>query len=226
MSVVDRFTRGQRLILTLAISSLLSVALFLIRAVVYETALYRFLNWNLILAWVPLFFAWELAKWIRTRPWASWQGVVMTLLWLGFLPNSFYLTSDLIHMRWATADTALYDTVLLLSFAWNGLVLGFLSLYVIHRQLLKRLWARNAHLVVGLVLLLCSFAIYLGRQLRWSTWDVLINPAGILFDVSDRIINPAAYPQTFTTTATFFALLSTMYFVIWQFVQIFKPRNP
>jgi uncharacterized membrane protein len=71
---------------------------------------------------------------------------------------------------------------------------------------------------VAIILLLCSFAIYLGRYLRWNTWDILVNPAGILFDVSDRFINPAAYPRTFSTTACFFVLLGSAYVFVWSAV--------
>jgi uncharacterized membrane protein len=86
-------------------------------------------------------------------------------------------------------------------------------------MLLKHLPPRLAHIMIASVLLLCSFAIYLGRYLRWSTWDVLVNPAGVVFDVSDRIINPVSHGQTFSTTLTFFLLLGSMYLVIWQAIR-------
>ncbi len=219
------WTAVQRLIASLALSSFVSVGLFLVRDLHYGTSRYIFLNWNLFLAWLPLLFAWWLMKWVAKNPWISWQGMGLTLLWLGFLPNSFYLVSDLIHLQTTLASNVFYDVVLLVSFAWNGLVLGFFSLYLVHRLLIKRIEWRYAHLLITGVLLLCSFAIYLGRYLRWSTWDVLVNPAGILFDVSDRIINPEAHGQTFTTTLTFFLLLGSMYLVLWQFVGVIREQK-
>lgn len=218
-------TGGRRVLFALIASSTLSVFFFLIRVVHYGTFNYSFLNWNLFLAWLPLLFAWQLVQWLKKGRWLSWQGITLTLLLLGFLPNSFYLASDLIHLQSELATNGLYDVVMFLSFAWNGLILGFFSLYIVHLQLIKRLSTRNAHLIVAIVLLLCSFAIYLGRYLRWSTWDLLVNPAGVVFDVSDRVINPAAHIQTFTTTATFFLLLGTMYIVIWQFVQAIREQS-
>lgn len=200
----------------MGISSAISVLLFVVRAFHYDTSQYWFLNWNLFLAWLPLLFAWQFYRWAQTKPWVSWQGVALTLLWLGFLPNSFYLTSDLIHLQTTAASNVLYDTVMLLSFALNGLILGYLSLFLVHKQLLKRIGSQAAYAIVAGVLVLCSFAIYLGRYLRWSSWDVVINPAGILFDVSDRILNPVSHPQTFVTTATFFLLLGSIYLVIWE----------
>ncbi len=219
------WTARQRLIAALVASSFVSVGLYVTRAFQYETSHYIFLNWNLFLAWLPLVFAWWLYKWVQKNPWVSWQGAVLTILWLGFLPNSFYLLSDLIHLQTTLAPNVMYDTVMLLSFAWNGLVLGFFSLFLVHQLLIKRMQPRQAHFLATGVLLLCSFAIYLGRYLRWSTWDVLVNPAGILFDVSDRIINPEAHGQTFTTTITFFLLLSSMYLVLWQFVGVIREQK-
>lgn len=145
--------------------------------------------------------------------------LALTFLWLAFLPNSFYIVTDFIHLH-ATGEVGLlYDIVMLSSFIFNGFVVGFMSLYMVHRELLLRVRRRDAHAVMGSVLLVCSFAIYLGRYMRWNTWDVLVNPAGILFDVSDYLINPAAKPQVFVTTITFFALLGSMYIVSWQLVR-------
>lgn len=208
----------------LLFSSLISVLLFLGRAVHYGSSDYWFLNWNLFLAWLPLLFAWQLHKCLKTQAWSTWQNLTLSFLWLGFLPNSFYICSDLVHLPIFSAGTILYDVVLLLSFSINGFFLGFLSLFIIHNQLFKRIKQRS-HFIIAAILLLCSFAIYLGRYLRWNTWDVLINPAGLLFDLSDRIINPASHPQTFVTTLSFFALLGSIYVVIWQIIRTFEQKS-
>jgi hypothetical protein len=46
-----------------------------------------------------------------------------------------------------------------------------------------------------------------------------VNPAGLLFDVSERVINPLTHAQYLTTTGTFFLLIGSMYYVVWTFVQ-------
>ncbi len=208
-----------RLIKALLVSSFASVFLYLVSARYYGAGPFWFLNWNLVLAWLPLVFALLLIKYLKKNPWVSWAGALLTLLWLSFLPNSFYLITDLVHLGYADPGQRLYYVIMLFSFGFNGLVLGFLSLYLLHRELLKRLKRAAAHSWVGLVLLLCSFAVYLGRYLRWSTWDVILNPAGVLFDVSDRFINPVDYGQTFQVTALFFVLLGSMYFTLWHMIQ-------
>jgi uncharacterized membrane protein len=202
----------------LVVSNGVSIILFLFRAADARSWRYAFLLWNLLLGWAPLLFAWWLKQRLSQGRWLTWQNLLLTGLWLGFLPNSFYLVSDLIHLHSTGEVSLLYDAVMFFSFIFNGYVAGFASVYLVHRELLRRLNVWRAHALVAFVLLLCSFAIYLGRNLRWNTWDVLVNPFGILFDVSDRIINPLAHPQVFTTTFTFFILLTSMYAVIWQFV--------
>ena len=213
-----------KVFLALVLSNAVSILLFVVRTVGAGNNRYLFLIWNLLLGWLPLFFAWWLKARLAKSPWLSAGNLVLTLLWLGFLPNSFYIVSDLIHLHSTGEVSVLYDAAMLFSYIFNGYVLGFMSLYMVHVQLIKRLSLVIVNLVISSIILICSFAIYLGRYLRWNTWDVLINPAGLLFDVSDRIVNPIAHPQAFTTTFTFFILLSSMYIVCWQLVTAIKKK--
>ncbi len=206
----------------LGLASLVSISFYIVEALGRHDGSYWYLVWNLFLAWLPLLLATWLMIMLPSYGWNSWPAIILTLAWLGFLPNSFYLISDFIHLAIISSGNVLYDAVMILSFALNGLLLGFLSLYIVHRQLLRRLAARSAHMVVAAVLLLTSFAMYLGRDLRWNSWDVLTNPGGILFDVSDRILHPFAHPATFTTTLMFFVLLGGIYVVGWQLRAAFR----
>lgn len=214
--------RYRRVFYALLVSNGLGLLLYLGRVADTHEWRYWYLFWNLALAWLPLGLAWWLVQRLQHKPWRNAVNVILTLLWLGFLPNSFYVVSDLIHLQSTGEVSLLYDAVLFFSFIFNGFVSGFISLYIIHRELLNRLKRIDAHAVVGVIILICSFAIYLGRNLRWNTWDVLVNPAGILFDVSDRLINPIAHPQAFVTTITFTFLIGSMYAVVWQLVRALR----
>jgi uncharacterized membrane protein len=213
------------LIKALIVSNAVSFGLFFIRVLGAESFRFWFLFWNLALAWVPLLFAYLLKQGLRERPWTSWQNLTLTALWLGFLPNSFYIVSDLIHVHLTGEINILFDVVLMFSCIFNGYVFGYMSVYLVHKELLKRIPTRDAHAIIGMVFLLCGFAIYLGRYLRWNTWDILLHPIGLLFDISDRFLNPAAHPQTFGTTLTFFALIASMYYVIWEFVNVLRKQK-
>ena len=216
----------QYVLKTLALGSLCSVLLFIFRSFYFQSTEYWYLNWNLFLAWLPLLFAGILVHQLRTKRWLRWQTILTTVLWLGFLPNSFYLVTDFMHLQHTTNASLLFDAVLIFAFSVNGFALGYLSVAMIHKELKKRLQSRDVLIVLSVIFLACSFAIYLGRYLRWNTWDVLINPAGILFDVTDQFINPGAYGQSFLTTALFFVFITSTYAIICRFASLlqFKKR--
>lgn len=215
-----------RLLRILLLSSLFTFSIFMVRVLNQQDFEYWYLNWNLFLAWLPLLFSVVLVKRLGSSPWLSWQNIALSLLWLGFLPNSFYLMTDFIHLQHTLNSTLLFDVVLLLSYTLNGLLLGFISVFMIHDELKKRLSSNVSDALIAVIFLACSFAIYLGRYLRWNTWDVLINPAGILFDVSDRFINPGAHGQTFSTTALFFVFITGTYFIASELVSVMQIRQP
>ncbi len=213
------------LLRALLVMTCLSVMLFIVRALGRQSTWLWFLNWNLLLAWVPLLLVSLLANFLKRNPWISWQGIGLTAAWLLFLPNSFYLVSDFIHLPLSARATLLYDSALIFSFAVTGFVLGIASLYGMHRLLLTRLKSSTAWTYIATVIALCSFAIYLGRYLRWNTWDILFNPAGLLFDVTDRIVNPSNYEQTFVTTLLFFVLILCFYLAAWQLMPSKAPKK-
>ncbi len=214
-----------RIAKAILISNLISVVLFGLRIMATHSTYYWFLLWNLLLAWVPIIFILLLRRQLKHKSWKEPIPIALTFLWLGFLPNSFYLMSDLIHLQNTGDIGILFDAVLFLSCIWNGAVAGMLSIVWVHRAILKRRGRLIAATIIGVVFAITSFAIYLGRTLRWNTWDVLVNPAGILFDVSERVINPLAHPQVLVTTLTFFALLGSIYIVVWEFVCALDPNG-
>lgn len=203
----------------------ISVGFYLVRVGAGHTSRYLFLLWNLFLAWLPLVFAWLLQSSLKHRRWLSAQPVIYTALWLGFLPNSFYIISDMIHLHSTGEVSLLYDAVMIFSFIFTGMVLGFTSLFIVQRQLHDKLRRRDTHSIMAVVLLLCSFAVYLGRNFRLNSWDVLVNPAGLLFDVSDQFVNPGQHPQLITTTLMFFALFMGIYVVLWQVIKAIQAEH-
>jgi uncharacterized membrane protein len=209
-----------RLLATLCASSAVSVLLLVIRMIVAGNAKFSFMIWNLLLAWLPVVFALGFRINMAKHRLQSWQNLALLGLWLGFLPNSFYLMSDLIHLQSSGEAAVLYDVAMMMSFIINGLILGYISVYLVHVQLLKKLSSKMMLVFLSAVFLACGFAIYLGRYLRWNTWDIVLNPFGILFDLSERVVNPVLHIQTYVTTLTFFVLLSSTYAVIYQLVRV------
>lgn len=207
----------------MALAMSVSLGLYAYGAYRSHTLAFEYLVWNLFLAAVPLAAALRLVTVLRRRQWSAWGPIGWTLLWFMFLPNSFYMISDFIHLRDVSSEHILYAAVLFTSFIYLGVLLGFCSLYIVHRELRRRLSPTVSAAWVAGTLLVCSFAIYIGRDLRWNSWDVIISPAGLLFDVSDRLLRPAAYPTMFLTVISFFALLSSLYAVVWAGAKLLPP---
>jgi uncharacterized membrane protein len=203
-------------LLALGGSTLVSVCFFAYGVLQNHSFQFAYLLWYLFLAWLPLLFAMRLTKTLQHKLWSSWEGLAYSGLWLVFLPNSFYMISDFIHLQDVARASLLYYALMLTSFIYSGVIVGFCSLYLLHVQLRRRLGDRNSGLLMAATLLICSFAIYVGRDLRWNSWDILTNPSGLLFDLSDRLIHPAAYPAMLATVISFFVLLASMYNLVWR----------
>lgn len=209
-------TPRQRVAASLFGLSIVSLALYGAGVLANRSWQFNFLPWNLFLAWLPLLMAFWLLRVLRNELWSSWLAMLVTLVWLLLLPNSFYMVSDFLHVQEAARSNLLYDVVMFTMFIGTGVLLGCCSLYMVHTELRRRVRGYGSELCVGAILLLCSFAIYLGRDLRWNSWDVLTNPAGILFDVSDHLIHPLQNGDMYTTTLSFFVLLGSFYVAGWQ----------
>lgn len=211
-----------RLMASLAFLSVVCVGLLALRISFSDSTRYTFLLWNLVLAILPALLAWWLIVRVRSFGWFKWQQILLSVLWVGFLPNSFYLITDLIHLRPNYEADLLFDITLLISFIMAGLLFGFISVYMVHSELVRRLRERSVYAMVAGLFLAASFAIYLGRYTRWNTWDVVFRPAGLLFDVSDRFINPDAHLQTYHTTLILFLVLFSSYAVVYESARLLK----
>ncbi len=209
-------------IIALVVSTLVSVGLFGYGAWRNHSLEYDYLSWNLLLAWLPLIFSVRLVLILQRKLWSSWEAMMMSFLWLVFLPNSFYMISDFIHLQDVRTVDILYDAVMFTSFIYTGVVLGFSSLYLIHLQFKRRLSSPVASAWIAFTLLVCSAAIYVGRDLRWNSWDIVTNPGGLLFDISDRLLHPSEYPQMLVTIISFFVLLLSMYGLLWRGARLLR----
>lgn len=213
-----------RLVLSIVCASLVGVFLLIIRIQHSESTRYLFLIWNLILAGCVPLIAWWLTVRIRKYGWLKTPQILLTFTWFLFLPNSFYIITDFIHLRPNYEASLLFDIVMLTSFTLSGLVLGYISVYMVHEELKKRMSARSTWVAISGIFVASSFAIYLGRFTRWNSWDIILQPAGLLFDVSDRVVNPAAHGQTYVTTVIFSILLIVFYWVTWESIQFLKAK--
>lgn len=203
------------------LATLAGVLLFAIGLLRNSNLEYWYLIYNLFLGVMPLGFALGLQR-LRTRySWRNWRIVVLAVLWLLFLPNSFYIITDFIHLYETPRVDVVQDVVMLMQFSVLGVVFGFMSLSIMHKQILGFINQAKAAYSVSAVLLLSSFAIYLGRELRWNSWDIFINPLGIAKDVLVIIASPFTSGVAFTTLS-FFVFLTSLYGLWWHVAERYK----
>ncbi len=202
----------KRYLQTLSLLSSLCLGLFVFRLLVTGVSRYWFVPENLLLAWLALFFGWILVKQLEHRGWRNWRTLSLTGLWLLFLPNAWYVMTDFIHVFNSGEISYLYDIAMITVLTLAGFLLGFTGLFIVHRQLLKRIDIFSSIFLIELAILLASFAIYLGRDLRWNTWDIFTNPSGLILSITDRLINPFGFPHTLNVTAIFFVIIKCYVF--------------
>ena len=198
------------LLAALLFTSSLAVAIWLVRFVYTGSLGFIFLQWNLFLAWLPVLFA-LLARRKGASRWGRW---LWGGLWLLFFPNAPYLLTDLLHLGQIGRVPIWYDLIMLLTYALAGLFVGFASLFWLH-DLVARTWNRVAGwLFVLVVLALSSFGVYIGRFLRWNSWDLVLNPTILLRDLADHLLVRSQFLETAVVTLLLTAVFVGSYFII------------
>lgn len=218
--MIERLKKLNRLNISilLLIMTLFSLGLSILRFIITDTKVFLFMNWNLFLAFLPwLISSVIIYKGVNNK----FYLILLILSWLLLFPNSPYILTDLFHLRLRASAPLWYDLIVLLSFAWTGLSYGFFSLMDIEVLFSKHMNKKVITVISSLFLFICSFGIYLGRFLRWNSWDIISNPFGLFNDIIDRVINPFDYPGTWGMTILLGMLLNLMYFTF----KIIKLKN-
>jgi uncharacterized membrane protein len=226
MGLRTRRFANERLVVLVGLggASALCVALELTRE--YRWAAdFRFLVWNLVLAWAPLMLA--LLVYDGYRRGGTLVRLAPALaLWLLFLPNAPYIVTDFVHLSARSRAPLWFDGVELSAFAWTGMLLGFVSLYLVHAVLRHRLGAPAGWCVVLGVLALASMGVYLGRVKRWNSWDVLTEPGARLAELQAHLGDPATLARGLGVTVVVTGLLAAAYLVFYVLIGVRIEPDP
>ena len=171
--------------------------------------------WNLFLAWIP--FGLALLIYDRHRRGARLaQVLALGLLWLLFLPNAPYIVTDLRYLTEMTGKAFWFEGLLIGTAAVTGLLLGFISVYLIQAIVRRVAGARYAWLFVLVALALSSVGVYLGRVLRWNSWDVFVRPGSLLAELARVLVDPLAHPRPIAITILFTSFLLASYAIFYS----------
>ena len=205
--------------------SFLALVFFLFDVIYYHSSQYYYLLWNLFLAWIPLLLSFYLKKILAKKAWSSYEAMFVSLLWVLFIPNSFYMLSDYIHLNNFTGNNLLFNITFFSEIIITALMLGFFSVRIIEFEIKNRFSKVWSRLIIALIFLISSFGIYVGRDLRWNSWDIFINPGALLLDVFNHLSNPSNYATILTVVFPFFILIASFYYLIVNFSQKLNKVN-
>jgi uncharacterized membrane protein len=196
------------------LASGLAVALLAGRAARSHSPTYSFLLWNLFLAWIPYLSSLWADRLDARRTQSRLRMVMPSLLWLVFFPNAPYILTDIWHLQVRPPIPLWYDASLLSVFALAGLFLAVFSLRIMQRLIQSYAGQLAGWLFVLLAVSLAGLGVYLGRFLRWNSWDLLLNPHHVLGDILVRVSNPMDHPRAIAFTALSAAILFVSYLAL------------
>lgn len=197
----------------LMLSSLFSMGLTVVRIIYTHEWLFAWLSWNLFLAIVPYLisrFAMSSPSWIEN----NFKFSLLFIAWLLFIPNAFYIITDLFHLEIRIGIPLWFDLALIFSFAWIGILLGVLSVRQMEKMVQLKLPVVTELQFAVPIMLLNAFGIYIGRYLRYNTWDVVANPFQLTKDIVYMIIHPVHYRFDWSMIVCYAVFMTLIYLAI------------
>ena len=187
---------------------------------------YFFVAGNLTLAWLPMLFAaFALLASERRTPVRLALTGAFGALWLLFLPNAPYVVTDLQHYEDSPLIAGWYDGLMLGAYVASGILLGLLSLYVMQgviARIVGGLWSWAAAFAV---MPLCGFGIYVGRELRWNSWDAIVAPGKITGDLVTVATDAPMRLEAASMTVGFAAFLAVSYVALYALTSLGATRS-
>jgi uncharacterized membrane protein len=211
------FNSNRKINSVLLLFTVYSFILLIIRVKLTHSIYLFFLVWNLFLAFIPYFFI-SYLKAQNSLQKNKFKTLVLLITWLLFLPNSFYILTDLIHLSQSSNHLVWFDLIVFRSYALIGFTSGILSLIEFENIIKRYIPSLITHLMMPIICFLCGIGIYLGRILRYNSWDILSNPIKLISD-------------TLTSLLSVHALLFSFYFgayiyLFYSLKKIYSTINP
>lgn len=198
----------------LVLASAWCVVILLARMSWAGDGLFLFLVWNLFLAWIPWFisaFAFPHFSWKKPAKW-GFAGI-----WLLFLPNAPYILTDLVHLRTRVEVPFWMDLILIISFALTGLLIGLASLKHVWED--AKMIPRIRVFLFPAICILSAFGVYLGRYLRWNSWEVVSEPFSLISDLMQWVYHPSLLKEPLAFSVGFGIMFWMMFWIPGQIGQ-------
>ncbi|MEO0373742.1 MAG: DUF1361 domain-containing protein [Cyanobacteria bacterium P01_A01_bin.17] len=174
--------------------------------------------WNLFLAFIPLalsFWLFRRRKSVRSLLW--WLALIV---FIAFLPNAPYLLTDIIHLIRATRaiNSIWIITLVFIPLHLFAILAGF-GAYVIslinQGHYLRRQGAKQFVLPAELLVhALSALGVYMGRFLRFNSWDLITDPGNLLL----RTFNDVTSKFPALVIVITFIVLTLFYWLMKQII--------
>jgi uncharacterized membrane protein len=191
--------------------TILAVMLCILRIIIWGKFSFAYILWNILLAFIPFVISSLLLSYSRRDKFNKILFSIGLFAWILFIPNAPYLVTDFIHLGEIRSVPAIYDIFLLFSSATVGLALCFNSFFHIEQIIKIKYSRRTTSVLMGLVILVIGFGMYLGRFLRFNSWDIFINHTSLIKNVWKIFSQSASHIEVFFYTLLFFFFLVLSY---------------
>src|SRR5690606_27730473 len=111
------------------------------------------------------------------------------------------------HLRHSTPQLIWLDILVIVSFAINGLILYLISVTDMRQLFQQHFQTKLINWSFSMLPFLVAFGIYLGRFLRYNSWDILHRPLQLLLDCLDYLLYPLSHLGMWLFTVAFGCLL-------------------
>jgi uncharacterized membrane protein len=206
--------------IALLFASGVSVALVVAKIIAARKFFLAFLVWNLFLAWLPLVLALLACDEYQQFPRRTGRFIALSAGWLLFFPNAPYIFTDLIHLTVSVHRHYWVDMVLILACALTGLVIGFVSLFLMHSLVRRRFGWLAGWLFSAAIAGLTGIGIYLGRFLRLNSWDVVLRPFKLFHGLGNWLTDPWSQPTSRAFPVLFAAFLFIAYVMLYALTHL------
>lgn len=136
-----------------------------------------------------------------------------------FLPNAPYVLTDIIHLirgtssgqipTWVVALVFIPLHVTAIALAFEAYVLSILNLDYYLRERAGQRWILPTELIIHL---LSAIGIYLGRFMRFNSWDLVVDPSSVVVST----LNTLTSRRPLAVIGVTFIILTVLYWVMKQ----------
>lgn len=188
-----------------------SIISLMVRIKLNKSFFYLFLVWNVFLATIP----YAITMYLNTKQKLSKLKLgFWFLVWLAFLPNAPYIVTDLIHLKESNYHLMWLDILVVLSFAMSGLFLFYLSVLDMQQLISQKFKRIPIPFFTITLMFLCGFGVYLGRFLRYNSWEIISNPQVLISDIFEIITSPFQNVTAWLFTLGFGGFLLVGYWMV------------